>query len=213
MKHIIILLSAIILTSLTLSCADNKPAEKTAKQNKTYVKKNASVTLTDSLQRELEMAHKRSMELYSDEQFYKFVEYIYPRFFSYLSKKSHSRSAEVEKEKYVDQLLTRNEHYWEKIVSIISPNAVSYKFVFDKIKFVRKSGRNLLIIYSQRACYATPTETVNNPKLNYGYAIFLAGEKKWYFLDFETKHLGDMLKDDFDHISIAETIKEAKKLR
>ena len=58
MKHITILLSAIIFTSLALSCADNKPAEKTAKQNKTYVKRNASATLTDSLQKELEMAHK-----------------------------------------------------------------------------------------------------------------------------------------------------------
>ncbi len=211
MKNIVVLFTAVTAMTLLTSCG-NKSTKNQSAGNCSVVEKDTVSALTDSMICELKMAHKRSMELYSDEQFYKFAEYVYPQLFKYLKDKSHSASVETEKDKFVDMLITRNDNYWEKTVPTISPNAISYSFAFKDIEFYRKSGSNLFVIYRQQAFYITQSDTIISPDFSYGYAIFLAKYNKWYFLDFKTKDIATILKGDFCQTTIKEIAEETKRL-
>ena len=212
MKYIVALLTTITVVSLFPSCGSNKPEHKQVTSDTTIVQTDTSSVLSDSMICELKMAHKRSMELYKDEQYYKYVEYIYPNLFRYLKDKSHGSSVETEKSKYVDLLIARNDNYWEKVVPTISPNATSYSFVFKEMEYFHKSGKNLFVIYEQQAFYVTNNDTINSQNTNYGYAIFLDKDNKWFFLDSKTKDIENILKGDFSKADIAEIVETTKHL-
>ncbi len=213
MKYIVALLAAITVVSLFPSCGSNKPAPKHVVSDTVVAETETDTVLSDSMICELKMAHKRSMELYKDEQYYKYVEYIYPNLFRYLKNKFHSSSVETEKSKYVDLLIARNDNYWEKVVPTISPNASSYSFAFKKVEYFHKSKKNMFVIYKQQAFYVTANDTINSQNTNYGYAIFLDKDNKWFFLDSKTKDIENILKGDFSKADIEDIVEKTKHLR
>ena len=206
MKHLTLSL-IVVAFSFFYSCNDSKPVSVKHTDSIEVVRKDTAITLSDSMANELKMAHKRSMELFTDEQFNKFVEYIYPQFFRYLKDKSHSASIETEKERYVDLLITRNEKYWEKTINIVAPTTVSYSFKFKNVEYTNGYNNNIIVVFSQQAYYVTGQETIKNPKLDYGFAIYYAKKKSWYFLDYNTKDIANILKYDFDSATIKDILK------
>ncbi len=213
MKNIVILFTAIIVITITSSCGNNNAKKGTTLHHSCVTKKDTVYVLTDSMVSELKMAYKRSMELYSDEQFYKYVEYIYPHLFKYLKNKSHNTSIEAEKSKYIDMLITRNENFWEKTVPIISTNATSYSFAFKGIEFFCNSDCNLCVIFKRQAFCNTKNGIMKSPDFSYEYAIYLAKYSKWYFLDFATKDIAEILKEDFNQKAINEITEKTNSLQ
>lgn len=192
-------LFAIISACLLFSC--NQKEKEVVKTTTTAdsVEQKMPESLTDSMLTELKMAHKRSMQLYADEQFIKYVEYIAPQLFKYLAYKHQSSDVQKEKDKYVDMLLDRNERYWEKTISLVAQNVVSYRFVFNKVEKTLFDNQNILVKFNQQAYYFTGKDTIKNKSLSPGLAIYLAKEKKWYFLDYNNKENYNILKADFDN--------------
>lgn len=211
--RLMILATLVVAIIFCYSCKDTKSKVKPCVTKHIVTKKDTTFTLKDSMINELRMAHKRSMELFADEQFNKYVEYVYPQVFRYLKDKNHSNSVIQEKEKYVDLLIARNEQYWEKTISIVAPNTISYSFAFHKIEHYYYNNNNIAVIYSQRAFYVTSTKKVWNPNLDYGLAIYFNKTKKWYLLDFNNKDLREILSYDFDSVTVKDILNYVNKLK
>lgn len=211
--RLMILATLVVAIIFCYSCKDTKSKVKPCVTKTIVTSKDTTFTLKDSMINELRMAHKRSMELFADEQFNKYVEYLYPQVFRYLKDKNHSNSVIQEKEKYVDLLIARNEQYWEKTISIVAPNTISYSFAFHKIEQYYYNNNNIAVIYSQRAFYVTNTKKVWNPNLDYGLAIYFNKTKRWYLLDFNNKDLREILSYDFDSVTVKDILNYVNKLK
>ena len=197
MAHKVFYIFAIISACLIISC--NQKEKKVAKNilHTDSVTQKLPETLSDSMLTELKMAHKRSMELYADEQFNKYVEYIYPHLFKYLASKHRHSDAQKEKDKYVDMLLDRNERYWEKHISLVAQNVTSYRFVFNSVEKTMFANQNILVKFNQKAYYYIGKDVIKNKALDLRLAIYLGKEKKWYFLDYNNKDNREILTPDF----------------
>lgn len=211
--RIMILATLVVAIIFCYSCKDTKSKVKPCVTKHIVTNKDTTFTLKDSMINELRMAHKRSMELFADEQFNKYVEYVYPQVFRYLKDKNHSNSVIQEKEKYVDLLIARNEQYWEKTISIVAPNTISYSFAFHRLEHYYYNNNNIAVIYSQRAFYVTNTKKVWNPNLDYGLAIYFKKTKRWYLLDFNNKDLREILSYDFDSVTVKDILTDVQKLK
>ncbi len=196
-----------VLAAATLfSCGggDKGTAEGTADADTTVV--DDTIILTDSMAQELRMAHDRSMELFTSEQFYKYVEYLYPGYFKYMQRQKPRLHVQDIKDQYVEMLAQQSDKYWESQVSHLAPQAEDYIYEFKDVKRTAATDGNLLVTYSRQAVYHTPDGDVTNPDREEGLAIYLDSAAMWYLLDPSTPDIRQILALDFDSAAISRAL-------
>lgn len=177
------------------SCGEPKPTSTEEQQDS--LAQVDTIILTDSMEAELRHAHDLCMELYTSEQFNKYVEYLYPGYFTYAQKQKPSLTRQEVKDQYVEFLSQQNEKYWEQNIASVAPNAITYSFIFDSVECVVASGDNYLLLYSHQAIYHTGRGDIKKPHLEHGIATYIGKQKMWYFLDRNLPKIAEILQIDF----------------
>lgn len=151
----------------------------------------------DSLLEEMQLAYARSIDYYSSEQFYKYVEYIDPAYF----KHQNPQSPDDAKSDYVDMLSERTSKQWESVYKI-APEARSFGYQFSGVEDAHFSGRNYLVLFHQRAYYVNNNDTIRDDESTLGIATYLDSLQRWYFIDPSVPNIREILLENFSEMAV-----------